>query len=131
MAKRYEGRVRDGGILLSVHSDNLDWTRRAKEILERTGAQDISSSAEASADYAKSDRPVGRTASDVEAVQIRGGKKAAIVVHQTGLSQCPQCGLAVQSEAELRDHEKTCNGSLKQSGRSEVDSSEVARRSAF
>ena len=48
VAKRYEGRVRDGGILLSVHSDNLDWTRRAKEILERTGAQDISSSAEAS-----------------------------------------------------------------------------------
>src|SRR6478735_348585 len=88
VAKRYEGRVRDGGILLSVHSDNVDWTRRAKEILERTGAQDISSSAEASADYAKSDRPVGRTASDVEAFQIRGGKKAPIVVHQTGLSQC-------------------------------------------
>ncbi len=83
------------------------------------------------ADYAKSDRPVGRTASDVEAVQIRGGKKAAIVVHQTGLSQCPQCGLAVQSEAELRDHEKTCNGSLKQSGRSEVDSSEVATKVRF
>jgi hypothetical protein len=37
----------------------------------------------------------------------------------------------VQSEAELRDHEKTCNGSLKQSGRSEVDSGEVARRSAY
>lgn len=130
VAKRYEGRVRDGGILLSVHSDNVDWTRRAKEILERTGAQDISSSAEASADYAKSDRPVGRTASNVEAFQIRGGKRAAIVVHQTGLSQCPQCGLAVQSEAELRDHEKTCNGSLKQSSQSELDASEVARKAA-
>jgi hypothetical protein len=130
VAKRYEGRVRDGGILLSVHSDNMDWTRRAKEILERTGAQDISSSAEAAADYAKSDRPVGRTASDVEAFQIRGGKKAPIVVHQTGLSQCPQCGLAVQSEAELRDHEKTCNGSLKRSGHSGMDSSNVATKSA-
>ena len=40
-AKRYEGRVKDGGILLSVHSDNSEWTKRAKEILERTGAQDI------------------------------------------------------------------------------------------
>lgn len=45
-AKRYEGRVKDGGILLSVHSDNSDETKRAKEILERTGAQDISSTGE-------------------------------------------------------------------------------------
>jgi hypothetical protein len=49
-AKRYEGRVKDGGILLSVHSDNSEWTKRAKEILKRTGAQDISSSGEASSD---------------------------------------------------------------------------------
>jgi hypothetical protein len=47
-AKRYEGRVKDGGILLSVHSDGSDWTKRAKQILEETGAQDISSSSEAS-----------------------------------------------------------------------------------
>lgn len=46
-AKRYEGRVKDGGILLSVHSDNSEWTKRAKEILKRTGAQDISSTGEA------------------------------------------------------------------------------------
>src|SRR5512132_1192883 len=49
-AKRYEGRVKDGGILLSVHSDDSQWTKRAKEILERTGAQDISSTGEAKAD---------------------------------------------------------------------------------
>jgi len=49
-AKLYEGRVKDGGILLSVHTDNSDWTKRAKEILERTGAQDISSTGEASSD---------------------------------------------------------------------------------
>jgi hypothetical protein len=52
-AKRYEVRVKDGAILLSVHSDNADWTRRAKEILERTGAQDISSTGEAGADYVR------------------------------------------------------------------------------
>ncbi len=59
-AKRYEGRVKSGGILLSVHSDNSDWTKRAKEILERTGAQDISSSGEAKADFSKTDKPMQR-----------------------------------------------------------------------
>src|SRR6266480_360779 len=59
-AKRYEGRVKSGGILLSVHSDNSDETKRAKEILQQTGAEDVSSTAEASADYAKSDRPMPR-----------------------------------------------------------------------
>jgi hypothetical protein len=32
-AKRYEGRVKDGGILLSVHRDDSAWTQRATEIL--------------------------------------------------------------------------------------------------
>jgi len=45
-AKRYEGRVREGGILLSVHCDDADWTKRAKEILERNGAEDVSSAGE-------------------------------------------------------------------------------------
>ncbi|MBI2818281.1 MAG: DUF3341 domain-containing protein [Acidobacteria bacterium] len=53
-AKHYEVRVKEGGILLSVHSDNADWTKRAKEILERTGAQDILSTEEGRADYLKS-----------------------------------------------------------------------------
>jgi hypothetical protein len=63
-AKRYEGRVRNGGILLSVHSDSSDWTKKAKEILERTGAEDISSTGESGADFAKSDRPLPRTGTD-------------------------------------------------------------------
>jgi len=60
-AKRYEGRVKSGGILLSVHCDSSDWTKRAKEILESTGAEDVSSAGEASADFAKSDKPLPRT----------------------------------------------------------------------
>src|SRR5579871_5595276 len=52
-AKRYEGMVREGKVLLSVHCDNSDWVKRAKEILERTGAQNISSAGEKSADYAE------------------------------------------------------------------------------
>src|SRR5512140_3806513 len=59
-AKRYEGRVKDGGILLSVHSDDSTWTKKAKEALEQTGAQDISSTGEAGADYAQSDKPLPR-----------------------------------------------------------------------
>jgi len=59
-AKRYEGRVKKGGILLSVHCDNSEWTKKAKRILEETGAEDVSSTGEASADFSKSDRPMPR-----------------------------------------------------------------------
>src|ERR1700751_3316199 len=59
-AKRYEGRVKEGGILLSVHSDNSEWTNKAKDVLERTGAQDIASAGEARADFQKSDKPMPR-----------------------------------------------------------------------
>jgi len=60
-AKRYEGRVREGGVLLSVHADNSDWVKRAKDLLRDTGAEDVSSSGEASADYAESDKPMPRS----------------------------------------------------------------------
>jgi hypothetical protein len=59
-AKRFEGRIKDGGILLSVHCDESDWTRKAKDILERTGAQDVSSTGEADADFQKTDKPMPR-----------------------------------------------------------------------
>ena len=60
-AKRYEGRIKSGGALLSVHCDSSEWTKRAKGILEVTGAEDISSTSEASADFAESDTPKPRT----------------------------------------------------------------------
>jgi len=59
-AKRYEGRVKEGGILLSVHSDNSDWTRKAKDILERTGADDVSSTGEEKGDFSNTDKPMRR-----------------------------------------------------------------------
>lgn len=46
-AKRYEGQIRDGGILLTVHCDDADWCQRAQNILTQCGASDISSSHEA------------------------------------------------------------------------------------
>jgi hypothetical protein len=60
-AKRYEGRVKDGGILLSVHCDNSDWTKKARQILENMGARDVSSTGEASSDVDASDRPREKT----------------------------------------------------------------------
>jgi hypothetical protein len=66
-AKRYEGRVREGGVLLSVHCDNADWTRRAKDLLRDTGAQDVSSTGEAGADT------VIDRARDAERPRTKGG----------------------------------------------------------
>ena len=60
-AKRYEGRIRKGGILLSVHCDDSEWTKKAKEILENNGATDVSSTGEASSDYDVSDKPRYKT----------------------------------------------------------------------
>ena len=56
-AKRFEGRVRGGGTLISVHCDSHEWVKRAKKLLEDTGAEDIASTSEAKADYAASERP--------------------------------------------------------------------------
>jgi len=56
-ARGYQEPLKAGGALLSVQSENAYWTKRAKEILERTGAQHISSTAEAGAGSDKSDHP--------------------------------------------------------------------------
>ncbi|MGQ0702922.1 MAG: DUF3341 domain-containing protein, partial [Gemmatimonadales bacterium] len=56
-AKRYEGLVKGGAILLSVHADDHQWARKAKQILERTGAEHIAAAGEAKGDYANAARP--------------------------------------------------------------------------
>jgi len=45
-AKRYEGRVKDGGVLLSVHCEGSHDVSRAKDLLKQTGAEDIASAGE-------------------------------------------------------------------------------------
>jgi len=47
-AKRYESKIRAGNILISVHSENSDETKRAKEIFERVGGEDIATAGEES-----------------------------------------------------------------------------------
>lgn len=56
-AERYEGRIRNGGILIAVHADNADWTSRARRILEQTGGQDVASGGELNGNYANTDSP--------------------------------------------------------------------------
>jgi hypothetical protein len=58
-AKRYEGRIKEGGVLLSVHCDTSEQISRAKDLLKHTGAQDIASTGESKADI-PSTRTVGR-----------------------------------------------------------------------
>jgi hypothetical protein len=52
-AKRYEGRLQKGGILLSVHCNTSDEIKRAKQVMEATRAEDVSSTSESSANVAK------------------------------------------------------------------------------
>jgi hypothetical protein len=59
-AKRYEGRIKSGGVLLSVHCDTSDEITRAKDVLKRTGAEDISSTGEEGVGAGTTARETGR-----------------------------------------------------------------------
>jgi hypothetical protein len=60
-AKRYEGKIRAGNILISVHTEGHQEAKRAHDIFEQAGAQDISSTSEAQVPseevYKKGERP--------------------------------------------------------------------------
>ena len=61
-AKRYEGKLKSGNVLISVHVENNDEQKRAKDILTQAGAEDISVSGEAKVPGEKrsdADRPKG------------------------------------------------------------------------
>jgi len=53
-AKRYEGRLKNGGVLLSVHCNTKEEVDRAEQELKRTGAEDVSSASESSSNVMKS-----------------------------------------------------------------------------
>jgi hypothetical protein len=48
-AKRYEVRMKNGGILVSVHCDSSDWVSKARDILKAAGGEDIASAGEKAA----------------------------------------------------------------------------------
>jgi hypothetical protein len=71
-AKRYEGRVKEGGILVSVHCDNSDWVGKAKDLLGRAGAEDISSAGEkAVSSHTLGSEAGGRTVTNLSGTESR------------------------------------------------------------
>jgi hypothetical protein len=82
-AKRYEGRVKDGGVLLSAHCDTSDEVSRAKDILTSTGAEDISSAGEKSVSSHEVNTDTTRTDhTDLDAVTNSGRAGEPIVTNQ-------------------------------------------------
>lgn len=66
-AKRYEGMIKEGKALISVHCDSHDWVKKAKEVLENAGGTDIASRHEESSDkHTNFNPPVTRTGNDTE-----------------------------------------------------------------
>lgn len=59
-AKRFAGRIKQGDVLMSVHCDNDDWVKRARNLLLQTGAEDIGWARESKADFQVSDKPMLR-----------------------------------------------------------------------
>jgi CBS domain-containing protein len=57
-AKRYKGRVRRPGILLSVHCDNSEWANKARAVIKQTGGEDVSTASEEKADFASNVKPL-------------------------------------------------------------------------
>jgi hypothetical protein len=53
-------RVKDGGILLSIHCDDRNWTAKPNRSWYATGAQDVAYTGESAADWQKSDKPLPR-----------------------------------------------------------------------
>ena len=76
-AKRYDGRIRSGGVLLSVHCDSADWRVRAKDALRHTGAKGIASVVESKAHFGASEKPAPRV-------------QAGFLRHKTFLHVAPQ-----------------------------------------
>jgi len=59
-AIRFAGRIREGGVLVSIHCDNHRWASRAKAILEDSGAQDVAVTREKEGDFGNNDKPLPR-----------------------------------------------------------------------
>jgi hypothetical protein len=60
-AKRYEGYIKKGALLLSIHCDTSEEIRRAKEVMKMAGAEDISSTGESSVHSSSTERGRGAT----------------------------------------------------------------------
>jgi hypothetical protein len=57
-ARRFDGRIKDNGILFSVHCDSFEWMTRAKNLLQQTHAGSIASAPETCADFLVTEKPL-------------------------------------------------------------------------
>jgi hypothetical protein len=71
-AKRYEGRVKEGGILVSVHCDSSEEVSRAKDTLKRDGGQDVASSGEKAVSSHKVEKSTPDTVDTIDAYRSKG-----------------------------------------------------------
>lgn len=83
VAKRYAGRIRSGGILLSVHCDSPEWCGRAKKTLRDTGARNISCASEAAADFGTTDKPTERAPATVDRGEAPAQQTTEYIAHET------------------------------------------------
>jgi len=77
-AKRFEGRIKQGCVLMSVHCDNDDWVKRARNLLRQTGAEDIGWAGESSADFQVSDKPMLRVRKAASGDPLSGPDEALL-----------------------------------------------------
>jgi hypothetical protein len=83
IARRYAGRIRRGGILVSVHCDSREWCDRAKKTMQDTGARNISSASEAAADYGTTDKPTERAPAPViDRIEAPAPQPGECVAHE-------------------------------------------------
>jgi hypothetical protein len=75
-AKRYEGKVKAGNLLISVHTENSEEISRAKDIFTKAGAQDICITGEASTP--KESKATDRAAIATAAASSEDTDRAAI-----------------------------------------------------
>ena len=88
VARRYTGRIRRGGILLSVHCDSPEWNDRARKALKDTGAREISSATEAPADYGVTDKPTERNPGTV--TEVVGAPVPVLPVVEVPIYEAPK-----------------------------------------
>jgi len=98
-AKRYEGMVKDGGILLSVHCDSSDLVTRSKEILKAENAHDISSTAESDHNVVDGTEPSDRRLHDGSIMGAQSRSTTTTTVYEDDLAR----DRAARDRDNLRD----------------------------
>jgi hypothetical protein len=75
--------------LLSVHCDNSDWVKRAKDVLRQTGAQDIGAAGEKSGDFANADKPMPRVRTATGATTTTTGADTSTIADEELYAERP------------------------------------------